>query len=73
MNEEIDSADGNQYAVEIADRHDISLSATQIRENPQEHWTHINRVFRRHFSKIVTVMGSASTGKSTCSPFGTFH
>lgn len=58
-------ADGNQYAVEIADRHDISLSATQIRENPQEHWTHINRVFRRHFSKIVTVMGSASTGKST--------
>lgn len=26
-------ADGNQYAVEIADRHDISLSATQIRKS----------------------------------------
>ncbi|XOW21859.1 adenylyltransferase/cytidyltransferase family protein [Lactococcus cremoris] len=59
-------ADGNQYAVEIADRHDISLSATQIRENPQEHWTHINRVFRRHFSKVVTVMGSASGKNNSC-------
>ncbi|MBB5887245.1 nicotinamide-nucleotide adenylyltransferase [Lactovum miscens] len=57
--------DGNIYAVEIADRHDIKISATQIRENPQLHWNDINRVFRRHFSKVVTVMGSASTGKST--------
>ncbi|MDR0298879.1 MAG: nicotinamide-nucleotide adenylyltransferase [Streptococcaceae bacterium] len=57
--------DGNSYAVEIADRHDIQISATEIRENPQAHWNDINRVFRRHFSKIVTVMGSASTGKST--------
>lgn len=57
--------DGNSYSVEIADRHDIKISATQIRNNPQEHWNDINRVFRRHFSKVVTVMGSASTGKST--------
>ncbi|GAB2024799.1 nicotinamide-nucleotide adenylyltransferase [Lactovum odontotermitis] len=57
--------DGNSYAVEIADRHDIQISATQIRENPMLHWNDINRVFRRHFSKVVTVMGSASTGKST--------
>ncbi|QDK69925.1 nicotinamide-nucleotide adenylyltransferase [Lactococcus protaetiae] len=58
-------ADNNHYAVEIADRHDIELSATQIRQNPQEHWADINRVFRRNFSKVVTVMGSASTGKTT--------
>ncbi|MDR2977677.1 MAG: nicotinamide-nucleotide adenylyltransferase [Streptococcaceae bacterium] len=57
--------DGNTYAVEIADRHDIQISATEIRANPMAHWNDINRVFRRHFSKIVTVMGSASTGKST--------
>lgn len=57
--------DGNDYFVEIADRHDIQLSATQIRNHPDEHWNDINRVFRRHFSKVVTVMGSASTGKST--------
>lgn len=59
------SADGKRYAVEIADRQDIVLSATQIRQNPQAQWPNINRVFRRHFSKVVTVMGAASTGKST--------
>lgn len=58
-------ADGNTYATEIADRQDIQISATEIRENPTLHWNDINRVFRRHFSKVVTVMGSASTGKST--------
>ncbi|MDR0297499.1 MAG: nicotinamide-nucleotide adenylyltransferase [Streptococcaceae bacterium] len=58
-------ADGNSYAVEIADRADIQISATEIRENPLRHWNYINRVFRRHFSKVVTLMGSASTGKST--------
>ncbi|GBG95978.1 nicotinamide-nucleotide adenylyltransferase [Lactococcus termiticola] len=57
--------DGNSYAVEKADRHDIKISATNIRENSLAHWNDINRVFRRHFSKVVTVMGSASTGKST--------
>jgi NadR type nicotinamide-nucleotide adenylyltransferase len=57
--------DGNTYKIEMADRHDIQLSATMIRENPIKYWDDINRVFRRHFSKIVTVMGSASTGKST--------
>ena len=57
--------DGNTYTVEIADRHDIQISATMIRENPQTYWQDINRVFRRQFSKVVTLMGSASTGKST--------
>ncbi|MFV0556297.1 MAG: nicotinamide-nucleotide adenylyltransferase [Lactovum sp.] len=57
--------DGNTYAVEIADRHDIRISATEIRNNPSKYWNDINRVFRRHFSKVVTVMGSASTGKTT--------
>ncbi|MDR0199249.1 MAG: nicotinamide-nucleotide adenylyltransferase [Streptococcaceae bacterium] len=57
--------DGNHYAVEMADRMDIQISATEIRKNPLKHWSDINRVFRRHFSKVVTLMGSASTGKST--------
>jgi NadR type nicotinamide-nucleotide adenylyltransferase len=57
--------DGHHYAVEIADRQDIQISATMIRQNPQAYWQDINRVFRRQFSKVVTVMGSASTGKTT--------
>ena len=57
--------DGNSYHVEIADRQDIKISATMIREHPQTYWQDINRVFRRQFSKVVTIMGSASTGKTT--------
>ena len=57
--------DGNTYAVERADRKDIQISATMIRQNPQAYWQEINRVFRRQFSKVVTIMGSASTGKTT--------
>lgn len=57
--------DKNEYAVELADRQDIQLSATDIRQNPQEHWNEINHVFQGHFSKVVTVMGSAQVGKST--------
>ena len=57
--------DGNTYSVEKANRHDIAISATMIRENPQKYWNDINRTYRRHFSKNVVLMGSASTGKST--------
>lgn len=57
--------DGNSYEVVKSDRQDIQISATMIRENPMAHWNAINRVFRRHFTKKVLVVGSASTGKST--------
>ena len=65
LNKRFPQNDGNSYAVEIADRRDIQISATMIRQNPQAYWQEINRVFRRQFSKVVTIMGSASTGKST--------
>ena len=54
-----------QFKVSLMDRTVLSISATVIRENPIANWDYINRVFRRHFTKKVTVMGSASTGKST--------
>jgi NadR type nicotinamide-nucleotide adenylyltransferase len=54
-----------QFSVSLMDRTILKVSGTQIRENPIQNWDYINRVFRRHFTKKVTVMGSASTGKST--------
>jgi len=54
-----------QFKVSLMDRTVLKISATDIRENPIGNWDYINRVFRRHFAKKVTVMGSASTGKST--------
>lgn len=43
----------------------FGLSATQIRENPAKFWNFIARPFRRHFSKNVLIVGSASNGKTT--------
>lgn len=54
-----------QFEVSLMDRTILKISGTEIRENPIANWDYINRVFRRHFTKKVTVMGSASTGKST--------
>ena len=54
-----------QFKVSLMDRTVLKISATEIRKNPIANWDYINRVFRRHFTKKVTVMGSASTGKST--------
>lgn len=47
------------------DRSRIPVSATMIREDPMKHWSLINRVFRRFFTKKVLVIGAASGGKST--------
>lgn len=54
-----------QFTVSLMDRTVLKISATAIRKSPIANWDYINRVFRRHFTKKVTVMGSASTGKST--------
>ncbi|QPS70593.1 adenylyltransferase/cytidyltransferase family protein [Lactococcus garvieae] len=57
--------DGREYRVEIADRQDIKISATEIRQNPLLHWNEINPIFRRHFTKIVGIIGGEQSGKST--------
>ncbi len=54
-----------QFKVSLMDRTVLKISATDIRKDPIGNWDYINRVFRRHFTKKVTVVGSASTGKST--------
>ena len=57
--------DTRTYKVEMADRQDIKISATEIRENPLLHWNEINPVFRRHFTKIIGIIGGRKSGKST--------
>ena len=42
----------------------FGISATLIRENPAKYWNAIAKPFRRHFSKNVLIVGSASNGKT---------
>ena len=43
----------------------LGISATMIRENPDKYWRYISAPFRRHFTKKVLIIGSASNGKTT--------
>lgn len=51
--------------VEMLDRTTLNISATMVRENPLKYWNYITRPFRRHFSKNILIMGTASGGKTT--------
>ena len=54
-----------QAQVELIERSIINISATEIRDNPMENWRFITKPFRRHFTRKVLVVGSASGGKTT--------
>lgn len=62
-----------EYAEELRERgftasftqRNFGISATMIRNHPGAYWMSIAKPFRRHFSKNVLVLGSASNGKTT--------
>lgn len=49
------------------DRMTFKVKATDIRENPVMHFSSILPEFRRHVSKVVTIFGAESIGKSMLS------
>ncbi|MFD0845826.1 AAA family ATPase [Streptococcus saliviloxodontae] len=51
--------------IELVKRSTIAISATEIREDPLANWRFITKPFRRHFTRKVLVVGSASGGKTT--------
>lgn len=53
-----------QAQVELIERSIINISTTEIRDNPIENWRFITKPFRRHFTRKVLVVGSASGGKT---------
>ena len=63
----------SDYQAELAKRgfetcleeRQFGISATMIRENPSHYWKYMAQPFRRHFTKKVLIMGSASNGKTT--------
>jgi HTH-type transcriptional repressor of NAD biosynthesis genes len=48
-----------------ADRSHVSISATQVRQDPFKYWAFMTEPVRKHFVKKICVTGTESTGKST--------
>lgn len=59
-----DELEKRGYKVLFGER-TLGISATMIRENPDKYWRYISAPFRRHFTKKVLIIGSASNGKTT--------
>ena len=54
-----------EVTIKMIDSTIIPVSSTEIRKNPLVYWRYITKPFRRHFTKKVLVVGSASGGKTT--------
>lgn len=54
-----------QHEVVDADRTDVPISATKIRENLYENWDYLPSIVRKDFTKKVVVIGVESCGKTT--------
>lgn len=53
------------WSIQLVDRSLIPISSTLILSDIDKYWDYITPPYRRHFTKRIAVMGSASTGKST--------
>lgn len=60
-----DLSPAKEVTVTLVERSIIPISATEIRNNPFQYWKYITKPFRRHFTKKVLIVGSASGGKTT--------
>ena len=48
-----------------SEERNFGISASLIRDNPFKYWKYITQPFKRHFTKKVLILGSASNGKTT--------
>ena len=53
------------FRVVLADRAQIPISGTMIRENPLKHWEDMAWTYHRKFSHNILITGTASEGKTT--------
>lgn len=55
----------SQHVLVDQKRQMVSVSGTQIRENPLKHWEYLEPCVRAYFAKRVCVLGAESTGTTT--------
>lgn len=56
---------GNTAEIIYFSRNEVSISSTQIRENPFKYWDYIPQICRPYYVKKILLIGGESTGKST--------
>lgn len=56
---------GARHVMVDAARHQVPISASQIRTHPLAHWDYIPPPVRPHYARRVAIVGAESTGKTT--------
>lgn len=56
---------GSQHVSVDRERKNVSISATDIRENPAKYWVYLEPCVKAYFAKRICVVGAESTGTTT--------
>jgi HTH-type transcriptional repressor of NAD biosynthesis genes len=58
---------GCQHVMVDLNRLSVPISATEIRQDPLQHWEHLPAPIRAYYAKRICVLGAESTGTTTIS------
>lgn len=58
-----------EHVIIDAERKEVNISATEIRENPCKYWSYMPSIVRQHYVKKVCIIGTESCGKTTLTKY----
>lgn len=58
-----------EHVIIDAERKEVNISATEIRENPFKFWSYMPSIVRQHYVKKVCIIGTESCGKTTLTKY----
>lgn len=58
-----------EHVIIDAERKEVNISATKIRENPFKYWSYMPSIVRQHYVKKVCIIGTESCGKTTLTKY----
>lgn len=58
-----------EHVIIDAERKEVNISATEIRENPYKYWSYMPSIVRQHYVKKVCIIGTESCGKTTLTKY----
>lgn len=58
-----------EHVVIDAERKEVNISATEIRDNPFKFWSYMPSIVRKHYVRKICIIGTESCGKTTLTKY----